>query len=207
MKTEAEKQIINNTITFVKQNCINDFSGHDFSHIVRVHKMTLYIAKKEGIKNSFCIEMAALLHDTDDYKNGGDIINLPIATSWLNNLNINEKNRIVEIIKSVSYSHNEKTLLANDIEKMIVRDADRLDAIGAIGIARAFAYGGNKKRLMYDHNNTLNKTTTINHFHDKLLNIYDLLNTKTAKQIGKQRHNLTLQFLKKFNNDINSKFY
>jgi len=206
---ELQKQQIEKTIQFVKDYFKAEGSGHDWWHIYRVRKMALKIAKMEG-GDLFLIEMSALLHDVDDWKltdnNQGSRI-----TPWLNQLKIpdRETSLIEKITKEVSFKGAGVETKPSSIEAKIVQDADRLDAIGAIGIARAFAYGGNKKRLIYDPNKTpelhnsfdeykKGEGHTINHFYEKLLLLKDRLNTETAKKIATNRHEYMEQFLERF---------
>lgn len=204
-----EKKLIQETEKFVKQHFETDSSGHDWWHIQRVRNMALRLAEKEG-GNLFLIEMAALLHDLDDWKIGnGD--NYTKTKLWLSQIGINEFDavKICEIIEQVSFKGAGVATIANSVEAKIVQDADRLDAIGAIGVARTFAYGGNKGRLLYHpeikphlHKSfeDYKKTTapTINHFYEKLLLLKDRLNTNTAREIATERHRFMEDFLTQF---------
>lgn len=197
------------TEKFIQGRFENEGSGHDWWHVYRVRNMALKIAAKEG-GNIFLIEMAALLHDLDDWKltNGEECSKVD---SWLNNTDLEKRVaiRIAEIIKQVSFKGAGVKNNATSLEAKIVQDADRLDAIGAIGIARTFAYGGSKGRLIYDPNikpvlhdsfEEYKKTTapTINHFYEKLLLLKDRLNTETAKKIARERHRFMEDFLGQF---------
>lgn len=195
----------------VKHLCQHDSSGHDWWHIYRVVNLAKHIGEKEGA-DLYVIETAALLHDLDDWKLGdSDSENLPIARKLLleNNATSDFIEKVVTIIKEVSYKGAGTETKPSTIEGMAVQDADRLDAIGAIGIARTFAYGGHKKQPMHDpnlaptlHNNyeeyKSTRTSTINHFYEKLLLLKDRLNTETAKEIGLQRHEFMSIFLEQF---------
>ncbi|HYQ57411.1 MAG TPA: HD domain-containing protein, partial [Draconibacterium sp.] len=186
-----------------------DSSGHDWWHIYRVHNMAVHLAEKEG-GNLFLIEMAALLHDLDDWKLS-DSKNTSKTKYWLNQISIKEKDadKIEQIIEQVSFKGAGVETKTSSLEAQIVQDADRLDAIGAIGIARTFAYGGNKGRLLHHpdiepqlHNSfeEYKKTTapTINHFYEKLLLLKDRMNTKAAQKIAEERHVFMENFLAQF---------
>lgn len=201
--------IINKTKQFVKVELSNEGSGHDWYHIERVYNMSKYIAKKENA-DLFIVEMAALLHDIDDWK-FSDIYNTTLTEEFLKSVKVNEEesNRILNIIKTMSYKGGVVNSTQNTIEGMVVQDADRLDALGAIGIARAFAYGGNKNRSIYDPSikpmdfksldEVKNKDNhTVNHFYEKLFKLKDLMNTETAKEIATKRHKYMEDFIEEF---------
>lgn len=204
-----EKQQLNKTENFIRSEFESEGSGHDWWHIYRVRKMALKIAEKEG-GDIFLIEISALLHDLDDWKiNSGKHLNK--TKKWLEKIGVNEsqQDKILQIIDEVSFKGAGVETKANSKEAQIVQDADRLDAIGAIGIARTFAYGGNKNRLIYhpDIKPTLHqsfddykKTTapTINHFYEKLLLLKNRLNTNTAIAIAENRHKFMEDFLTRF---------
>lgn len=209
-----QKEVLFQTENYVKEYFQDEGSGHDWWHIHRVRNLALNISEQEG-GNVFIIELAALLHDLDDWKlvNPGDESR---TEAWLKSINIlqNEATKIIEIIEQVSFKGAGVETKAILIEAKIVQDADRLDAIGAIGIARTFAYGGNKSRLMFDPDikpemhqsfDAYQKTTapTINHFYEKLLLLKDRLNTKTAINIAKARHLFMEDFLKQFFDEWN----
>jgi uncharacterized protein len=187
-------------------------SGHDWWHIHRVHQLALHIAIKENADLE-TVEMIALLHDVADHKlHGGDIeAGLKLCRLWLTEANCAKEKiePILHSIENISY----KGALVKDIELikegMIVQDADRLDAIGAIGIARAFAYGGHKGRLLYhpdekpelhtDFETYKNSTGhTINHFYEKLFLLKDRMHTQTAKEIALERHQFMVLFVERF---------
>jgi len=209
---ENQQKHLVKTERFVRDIFKNDGSGHDWWHVYRVKKYALKIAETEG-GNLFLIEMAALLHDLDDWKlkkNPGD----NKTKKWLNHLAITEKAaiQILEIISQVSFKGAGISTKPTTIEAKIVQDADRLDAIGAIGIARTFAYGGSKGRLIYDpeiqpvlHNDfetyKNNTAPTINHFYEKLLLLKSRMNTKTGKKMAENRHCFIENFLKQFFNE------
>lgn len=211
----SEIQVLKQTEDYVRNLFENESSGHDWWHIHRVRNVALKIAETEG-GNRFIIEMAALLHDVDDWKINGDE-KTPKSIAWLKNIKIPEPEteRILEIIDQVSFKGAGVKNSAASIEAKIVQDADRLDAIGAIGIARTFAYGGSKERPIYLpeikpelHNDfdsyKKNRAPTINHFYEKLLLLKNRLNTKTAIEMAKKRHIFMEQFLEQFFNEWNS---
>ena len=200
---------IKKTEEFVSNLFESDSTGHDWWHVDRVRKMALKISKSEG-GNPFIIELAALLHDVDDWKIIDNEKDKKVS-AWLKNIKINkqETNRLLEIIDEVSYKGAGVETNASTIEAKIVQDADRLDAIGAIGIARTFAFGGNKGRLIYNPEikpekhadfESYKKGTgpTINHFYEKLLLLKKRLNTNTAIEIAKKRHTFMEEFLEQF---------
>lgn len=201
--------IINKTKHFVKVELSNEGSGHDWYHIERVYNMSKYIAKKENA-DLFIVEMAALLHDIDDWK-FSDKQDTTKTEEFLKSVNVDkvEFEKILSIIKRISFKGGVVDSTQDSIEGMVVQDADRLDAIGAIGIARAFTYGGFKNRVIYDPSiNPIEFKTlkdvkhkdnhTINHFYEKLLKLKDLMNTNTAKEIAVKRHKFMEQFLEEF---------
>ncbi len=205
-----QKSILSATENYIRQTFETEGSGHDWWHIYRVWKLAVQIQKNEG-GDLFIIEMAALLHDLDDWKlkSGNHLENK--TQQWLEKLEVTkvEKAKIIEVIQQVSFKGAGVETPALSAEAKIVQDADRLDAIGAIGIARTFAYGGNKNRLIYNpeikpemHENFeayKNSTApTINHFYEKLLLLKERLNTDSAKEIAKGRHKFMEDFLQRF---------
>ncbi|TDQ09305.1 HD domain-containing protein [Pedobacter metabolipauper] len=200
------------TIKFVKEKLAGAEAGHDWFHIERVYHTALKINEKEK-GNELIVALAALLHDIADSKfNGGDEeIGPRIAGDFLKTLNLDDEliNHVQQIIKNLSYKASLGMVNFHSKELDIVQDADRLDAIGAIGIARAFTYGGYKNRLMYDPEikPVLNQSKeayknstapTINHFYEKLLLLKDLMKTKEGKNIATQRHDFMLAYLDQF---------
>jgi uncharacterized protein len=186
--------------------------SHDWQHIDRVRRTAMLLQKQEG-GDALVIELAALLHDISDHKyNGGDFeAGTNVAKELLEKLNCPEqlKERVCQVIAVVSYKGALVADQQTSLEGQIVRDADRLDAIGAIGIARAFAYGGSKNRALYnpDLAPTLHQSKeayaqdkghTINHFYEKLLLLKDRMETTSAKKIAQQRHEFMLEFLEQF---------
>ncbi len=206
-----KQKIIEKTEAFIAEEFMKEGSGHDWFHIDRVRKMALRIGLEEGA-NLFVIELAALLHDLDDWKLvEADSSTITKSEKWMNNLNLDQEMiaTILEIIDEVSYKGAGADTPVSSVEAAIVQDADRLDAIGAIGIARTFAYGGHKNRLIYDpaippvmHSDfdEYKKSTdpTINHFYEKLLLLKDRLNTNSAKQIAVERHQFMETYLTQF---------
>ncbi|MGV3466558.1 MAG: HD domain-containing protein [Heyndrickxia sp.] len=207
------------TESFVRNEMGMDSTGHDWFHVDRVRKLALYIAKCEGQGDPFLIEMASLLHDISDEKLNSSVEEgKNKLSSFIQSLSLSapQTSAIMDIIENISFKGgNESTL--HSFEQMAVRDADRLDAIGAIGIARAFAYGGKKGQLLYDpslhsrKNMTIEeyrtgKSSTVHHFHEKLLLLKDKMLTNTGKQIALERHQYLETFLKQFFKEWNGDY-
>jgi uncharacterized protein len=205
--------IIRDTISFVKKTLAGAEGGHDWYHIERVLKTARYIREKEGTGDLMTIELAALLHDISDAKfNGGDEEEgSRMAREFLEKLSLEQEQveHIRKIIKHVSYKGGFAQDQISSIEFQIVQDADRLDALGAIGIARAFNYGGFKNRPIHDPDMPLQEyhdskayhrssAPTINHFYEKLLKLKDLMNTSCGKELAEERHAYMLRFLDQF---------
>lgn len=210
-------ELIKKTIEFVKEKLEGTESGHDWFHIERVWKLSLKIQEKEG-GDKLIIELAALLHDVADPKfhNGDETVAAKIVNEFLSSQDLDPEiiKKVIFIIDNMSFKNRNDAPKDLPLEIKIVQDADRLDAIGAIGIARTFNFGGYKNNLMYhpDIEPKLNQTkeeykrsngTTINHFYEKLLLLKDLLNTDTAKVIAEHRHQFMLQFLDEFYKEWN----
>jgi uncharacterized protein len=207
------KTLIENAIKYVKELFQNEYSGHDYFHTIRVYKIGKQIAIKENA-NIEIVMISALLHDVDDIKLSPTTHkNKDNARKFLQDNKVEENiiNLICDIISEISYKGID-TIPAKTLEGRIVQDADRLDALGAIGIARAFAYGGNHNRVMYDPDilPCLNMTeleyrnhisTTVNHFYEKLFNLKSLMNTQTAKEIAISRENYMKEYLETFINE------
>ena len=187
-------------------------SGHDWWHVYRVWKNAIHIGKQESV-DIFVVELAALLHDVADWKfhDGNDEIGPQVAKEWLESLSVDEKviSHVYQIIKDISFKGAGVVTAMKTTEGMVVQDADRLDALGAIGIARTFAYGGSKNREMYnpDINPEMHASfeqykksqgTSINHFYEKLLLLKELMNTATARQIAEKRHAVMEDYLQQF---------
>ncbi|WP_374449273.1 HD domain-containing protein [Cloacibacterium normanense] len=214
------KNHITLTINFVKEKLEGAEAGHDWFHIERVWKLSKKIAEKEG-GNLEVIELSALLHDIADPKfhNGDETLALKISQNFLEELQVDAEliEQVLFVIKNISFKNRAEAPENPPLELQIVQDADRLDAIGAIGIARTFNFGGFKNNLMYHPeikpNLGMNKEeykksngTTINHFYEKLLLLKDLMNTETAKRIASERHDFMLQFLDEFYKEWNVEF-
>jgi len=204
--------IISNTISFVKKTLENVESGHDFYHIERVYKNAQLIAQTEKC-DMLVIQLAALLHDIADSKfhNGDETIGPKMAQAFLETQNVVKQtiDHVIKIIENISFKGGNFQRDFNSLELQIVQDADRLDAIGAIGIARTFNYGGYKNNPMHvpGLDPKLNMTkeeykkhqgSTINHFYEKLLLLKNLMNTESGKKIAEQRHEFMLTFLEQF---------
>jgi len=208
----TQNQQVNKTIAFVKETLAGAEGGHDWFHIERVYKNALIIAKSEKA-DEFIVSLGALLHDIADSKfhSGDETIGPKIAREFLFKINVDSTiiEHIVKIIENVSFKGGNETQKFVSPELNVIQDADRLDAIGAIGIARCFNYGGFKNRPLYnpDIKPNLNmskeeyKTSnapTINHFYEKLLLLKDRMHTKTGKAMALERHNFMLKFLDQF---------
>lgn len=208
-----QKNIISKTTHYVKKLLSGEGSGHDWWHIFRVTQMAKKLAKKEGA-DMFVVEMAALLHDIADRKlnNGDEEAGLEKVKMFLSSC-IDDQTISAHILKIISsYSYTSHLKAGRDmatIEGKVVQDADRLDALGAIGIARTFSYGGHAGRALYDpaikprsdvtvKDYTTAPSPSINHFYEKLLLLKGLMNTNSAKKIAIKRHNYLLEFLHRF---------
>ena len=216
-----KEQIIQNTIAFVKEELKDAEGGHDWFHIERVFRNTLLIARDEKV-DVFIVSLAALLHDIADPKfhNGNEKLGPKKARNFLIEQGVPKKEgkHVVKIIKNVSFKNtleeNPNKFSSKELE--VVQDADRLDAIGAIGIARCFNYGGFKNRALYDpeirpnlemtKEEYKNSTApTINHFYEKLLLLKDEMNTESGKKIAESRHQFMETYLKQFYDEWNGK--
>jgi uncharacterized protein len=208
----SNENIVNKTILFVKEKLENAEGGHDWFHIERVYKNALSIAENE-VCDDTVVKLAALLHDIADSKfhNGDEAIGPKIAHEFLESENLDTVTiqHVINIIENISFKGGNTQKTFSSIELDIVQDADRLDAIGAIGIARAFNYGGFKNRPLYNPNIAPNlhmskeeyknsEAPTLNHFYEKLLLLKDKMNTKTGKQIAEERHQFMMNFLAQF---------
>jgi len=209
----TQKEQINNTIDFVKLQLKTAEGGHDWFHIERVYKNALLIAKNENV-DEFVVALGALLHDIADSKfhDGDETVGPNLAREFLFKQNVDSSiiEHVIKIIENISF----KSSLGNDQkfsspELDVIQDADRLDAIGAIGIARCFNYGGYKNRKLYDPdiqpNLNMSKeeykasdAPTINHFYEKLLLLKDKMNTKSGRHIAKNRHAFMINYLEQF---------
>lgn len=205
------QKIIAHTIEFVKSKLTGDSSGHDWWHIYRVWNMSRKIQRIEG-GDLFVVELAALLHDIADWKfNQTEKSGLSIVSGWLKSQEVTPEisQKVIYIIEHISFKGEGEQDKMNLLEGQIVQDADRLDAIGATGIARTFAFGGWKGNEMYNpaikpvpkmtfDQYKKSNGTTINHFYEKLLLLKELMNTNTAKKIAENRHAFMELFLNRF---------
>lgn len=211
------KNLIQNTVEFVKEKLEGAEAGHDWFHIERVWKLSRKIAETESC-NQEVVELAALLHDIADPKfhNGDETLALKVSRDFLESQNAEEEliEQVLFIIKNISFKNRGEVPKNLPVELKIVQDADRIDAIGAIGIGRTFNFGGFKNNPMYDPNvePKLNMSkeeykksngTTINHFYEKLLLLKDLMNTEKGKEIAGERHDFMLKFLDQFYKEWN----
>lgn len=188
-------EILKTTQNFIQKGFSGEGTGHDYFHIERVVKVAKRIAKEENA-DLFLVELAAWLHDVGDYKlNDGVDKSSELITEFLSELNVPQEiiSKTIEIVSQVSFS---KGKFVESLEAQIVQDADRLDAIGSIGLARVFAYGGSKEREIWNPENP--EMTTIQHFYDKLLKLKDLMNTNSARKIADERHQYLEEFLARF---------
>lgn len=212
------KNVIQLVINRIRSHFENDFSGHDWHYILRVYRNALYIQSQEGGDREI-VALGALLHDISDYKmNGGQLdkggeearrILLEVGASP------ETAEKVAQLVDNISYKGARVADAVISLEQQIVRDADRLDAIGAIGIARAFAYGGNRNRPIYEpemnavmHDSfeqyANSKSHTINHFYEKLLLLKDRMHTATGRQMAEERHAVMEDFLAQFYKEWNS---
>ncbi len=212
-----KKYIIQETVKFVKKELSGAETGHDWFHIDRVWKLSTRIAETENV-DLFIVELGALLHDIADSKfyDGNEEIGPQKAKEFLKSLEIENNiiEHIVNIIRNISFKSSNNEQKFNSMEFQVIQDADRLDAIGAIGIARAFNFGGYKNNEIYDpeikpvifmskEEYKKSNTTTINHFYDKLLLLKDKMNTEAGKNMAKKRHDFMEKFLYEFYNEWN----
>ncbi|NBW28312.1 MAG: HD domain-containing protein [Flavobacteriaceae bacterium] len=208
----TNENLINETIAFVKKELENAEGGHDWFHVERVYKNAALIANGENC-DILIVQLGALLHDIADSKfyDGDETVGPKKARLFLESKNVPEKtiDHVVNIIENISFKGGYETKKFSSLELDIVQDADRLDAIGAIGIARTFNYGGFKNRAIYNPeikpNLNMSKkeyknsdAPTINHFYEKLLLLKDKMNTKTGKKIAYQRHQFMELYLNQF---------
>lgn len=211
--------LINQTIEFVKHTLRDAEAGHDWWHILRVWNNAKLIGQSENA-DMLVVELAALLHDIADSKfhNGDEEIGPKIAGNFLKKIDVEQTViiHVQKIIENMSFKSSLGSVSFQSLEMQIVQDADRLDAIGAIGIARAFTYGGYKKREMYnpDIKPAINMSKeeyksstapTINHFYEKLLLLKDKMNTEAGRLIAAERHQFMESYLEQFNNEWNGK--
>ena len=213
------QNLISDTIAFVKKELENAEGGHDWFHIERVYKNAALIANGENC-DILIVQLGALLHDIADSKfhEGDETVGPKKARLFLESKNVPENTitHVVNIIENISFKGGHEAKKFSSLELDIVQDADRLDAIGAIGIARTFNYGGFKNRAIYNPkikpNLNMSKeeyknsdAPTMNHFYEKLLLLKDKMNTKTGKEIAAQRHEFMELFLNQFYDEWNGK--
>lgn len=206
-----DQLMIEKTEEFVKEKLKDESSGHDWYHIYRVKKLAENIAEQEGADHFICV-MAALLHDIADEKiAGSEEKGLEEVKSWLKSILVENHyiEQIISIISTMSFKGGTNQSAMLTLEGQVVQDADRLDAIGAIGIGRTFAYSGAKGQLMYDPEIPVRekmtkeqyrneKSTAVNHFYEKLLKLKDKMNTTYAKKLADERHAFLESFLEQF---------
>ncbi len=215
-----QEYIIQETIAFVKNSLIQAEGGHDWWHVKRVWQLSKQFASDENA-NMLIVELGALLHDIADpkFNEGNELIGPDRARIFLQKLNVNNDitDHVVNIIANISFKGGNEIQHFKSIELDIVQDADRLDAMGAIGIARTFNYGGFKNREMYNPDiqpdYKMNKEAyrqstapTINHFYEKLLLLKDRMNTATGKMMAQHRHDFMLRFLDEFYSEWDGKY-
>jgi len=208
----TSKEQINKTIAFVKEQLANAEGGHDWFHIERVYKNSLLISKNENV-DVFIVQLGALLHDIADSKfhNGDETVGPKVAREFLFNINVDSRaiEHVIKIIENISFKGGNEIQKFKSPELDVVQDADRLDALGAIGIARTFNYGGFKNRALFNPDTKPNlnmskeeykasSAPTINHFYEKLLLLKDKMNTKTGKRIAEKRHKFMELYLEQF---------
>ncbi len=209
----TNKQIVDITKEYVKETLSDAEGGHDWFHTLRVYNNAMLISKEENV-NEFVVALGALLHDIADSKfhDGDETVGPRLAREFLfeNNVDSLVIEHVINIIENISFKKSlEKTELFTSPELDVIQDADRLDAIGAIGIARCFNYGGFKNRPLYnpeiEPNLSMSKeeykkssSPTINHFYEKLLLLKEKMNTKTGKKLARKRHDFMKLFLEEF---------
>ena len=213
----STSSIIQKTIDYVKATLAEAEGGHDWWHIERVWKLSKTIAQKEEV-DLFIVELGALLHDIADSKfhDGDETLGPKKAQAFLNDLGVDQVTitHVVQIIENISFKGGKEKQAFKSPELDVVQDADRLDAIGAIGIARAFNYGGHKGRELYNPNIAPNLDMTkkdyknstapsLNHFYEKLLLLKDRMNTSTGKLMAEHRHQFLEQYLEEFYQEWN----
>ncbi len=210
----TEQAVIDKTAEFVKDKFTGEGTGHDWWHMYRVWQLSKTIAKDEPEADLYIVELGALLHDIADWKfhDGDEEAGPKAARAWLSSCEVEESiiKQIEEIIRTVSYKGSGVASNMKTLEGKIIHDADKLDALGAIGIARAFAYGGANNRSLYDpdvkpeqHSSfeaykTKGNGPTINHFYEKLLLLKDRMYTDTAKKLAERRHDYLVAYLDEF---------
>ncbi|KAH0469396.1 hypothetical protein IEQ34_000954 [Dendrobium chrysotoxum] len=222
---ERQRRTLQMAEKLVESTMAGRDASHDAAHAFRVRDLALSLAMEEGLDNHSLeiVEIAALLHDIGDYKYSKDLVeDTSIVENFLNEEGLEESKRhkILGIIKGMGFKNEVAQILCGDssLEFGVVQDADRLDAIGAIGIARCFTYGGNKNRILHDpkipprqnlsKENYINKSenqTTINHFHEKLFKLKDMMKTEAGRKRAEKRHNFMVHFIEEFYEEWNGR--
>ncbi|QIQ22279.1 HD domain-containing protein [Zophobihabitans entericus] len=216
--SSKQQQIIEQTQKFVTEKLAHDTSGHDFAHIQRVVNLARQILNTEPASDPFIVLMSAYLHDVIDTKVIADVIQAKAELRDFladNQVPLTDTQKIFDIIENMSYSKNLESKKVLSLDGQIVQDADRLDALGAIGIGRTFYYGGHKKNIMYNpdiaprtsltEQNYRQENTVINHFYEKLFLLKDMMNTEEGKRIASKRHQILVDFVQAFENEWRGK--
>ena len=206
-------EVVRKTAEYIKKKFSGEGSGHDWWHVHRVWKTAKSIAMEEGDIDLLVVELGALLHDIADFKfyDGNEEIGASKTREWLSSFDLPPEivTHVCDIVRNVSFKGSGVADLMKTKEGMIVQDADRLDAMGAVGIARVFAYGGSKNHQLYDPAVGLqkydsveayskNKSSSFNHFHEKLFLLKDRMHTKTGKRIAQERHEYMQEYVERF---------
>lgn len=199
-------EVIAKAEQFAREKMQGYDGGHDWLHIERVRNLARVINREEGIADEFLLDLAAILHDVNDskFRKTGD--GYGELENFLDNNGLSElKTRLIDIIRNISFSNKKKTGDTEDPVLLVLQDADRLDAIGAIGIARAFSYGGFRNNPIYipDGDSVGKQGTTIYHFYEKLLKLKGMMNTGTGKKLAEERHYRMQMFLEQFYSEWN----
>ncbi len=196
-----KQEILTETQNYIKKTFLDEGTGHDYFHIERVVTNARKILKHEKA-DAFLVELAAWTHDIGDYKlhNGIDKSD-ELITTFLQSIQVDDEiiKKVVEIVSQVSFSKGNQP---TSIEAKIVQDADRLDAIGAVGVARCFAYGGSSGNVLYNPYDNSKDASSVQHFYDKLFKLKDLMNTKTAIEIAEKRHQFMENFIEEFYQEV-----
>ncbi len=208
-----KEKVIKETTKYVQARLQKNGGSHDWWHVERVLKNSLAIASKEKNADIFVVKLGALLHDVADFKfnDGDETLGGKVAQEWLKQSGVDEQtiSQVIHIVDNVSFKGLGVDSKMTSLEGKIVQDGDRLDAMGAIGIGRTFAYGGHVGRLLYDPHGKAKKhknfeeykkesDSTVHHFYEKTLHLKDLMNTKTGKKLAQARHKFLLGYLKEF---------
>ena len=196
-----KSEILNQVQAYIKKTFLDEGTGHDYFHIERVVTNAKKILAHENA-DAFIVELAAWVHDIGDYKlHGGVDKSEELITSYLQSLDLDVDTIafVNQIVSQVSFSKGNQP---TSIEAMIVQDADRLDAIGAVGIARCFAYGGSTGNILYNPFDQSKNASSVQHFYDKLFKLKDLMNTTTGKSIAEERHQYMQNFIQQFYSEV-----